>query len=173
MPASITDFIANNYGNNYCVADYDESAGLGLDNIDEIDTNSMAIYSGESVKKDLRGSKRSQQPSKQEPADANSLKVDDAKRQPQLSSNSLLIPSGNDANETSNVIDADLMLNVLDEQQMMNDAIASTSGLMENNDVEAQNTLFDETSPVTLFTKLCVYQKLIRNHFSAFERSSG
>lgn len=156
MPATITDFIANNYGNNYCVPDYDGSAGsteLGLDNIDEIDTNSMAIYSGASVKKDLRGDKRPQHLLKQEPSDTNSLNVDDAERTPQFSSQSLLIPSSNDANETSNIIDADLMLNVLDEQQLMNDAIASTSGLMDNNAVETQNTLFDDVSQVRRPTK--------------------
>lgn len=141
--------MANNYGNNYYVADNNGSAGsidLGLDDIDEIDTNSMAIYNdAPAAKKEVRGGKRTQNVSKQDSANTNSMNVADARRSPQIPNKSLLIAPNKDANEASSLIDADLMLNVFDEQ--LTDNSAGTSGLLDNK-VEAQNTLFDDVSQV-------------------------
>lgn len=144
--------MTNNYGNNYYVADNNGSAGsidLGLDDIDEIDTNSMAIYNDAPVaKKELRGGKRTQNVSKQDSANTNSMNVADARRSPQIPSKSLLIAPSQDGNEASSLIDADLMLNVFDDQLTDNNS-AGTSGLLDNNmKVEAQNTLFDDASQV-------------------------
>lgn len=149
IPASITDYMANNYGDNYYVADYDGSAGsvdLGLEDIDEIDTNSMAIYNDASAKKELRSSKRSQNNSNQEPVNKNTMNVASAKKTSQLPNKSLLIAPSKDGNDSSSLIDADLMLNF--DEQLADNANAGTSGNLDSNTVEAQNTLFDDASQV-------------------------
>lgn len=63
-PESLANFITNNYTpDNYYVADQDGASnsagsvdGFGFDDIDVIDTNNMAIYSGGAIKKDSRSS---------------------------------------------------------------------------------------------------------------------
>lgn len=157
MPDVLTNFITNNYGDNYYVADQDGTSAsvdeLGLDDIDEeIDTKNMAIYSGASKKKERRtGSGTSQQQLKKEPTDTESKSVPETSRKSQSIGESLLIPSEsiNDSLEMDNAIDADLMLNALNEQPSGSDLM---EGNMENQMMDPlvnQNTIFDESSQVS------------------------
>lgn len=155
MPDSLTNFIANNYGDNYCVADVDGTSTsavdeLGLDDIDEIDTKNMAIYSRTPTKRERRSGGTSQQNMKKEPTDKEAIKVSEVPRKSQSVGQSLLIPSENaESQEMVNQIDADLMLNALNEQPTGSDLLG---GNMENQMMDplaAQNTIFDETSQVS------------------------
>lgn len=157
MPDVLTNFITNNYGDNYYVADQDGTSasvdGLGLDDIDEeIDTKNMAIYSGASKKRERRtGSGTSQQQLKKEPTDAESKSVPETSRTSQSIGKSLLLPSESigDSLEMDNAIDADLMLNALNEQPSGSDLM---EGNMENQMMDPlvnQNTIFDESSQVS------------------------
>lgn len=142
IPAALNNIIANNYGNNYYVADIDGASngagsveGLGLDDIDEIDTNNMAIYSGKTFKKDRTSGAAGV---KKEPVVADSTDAMPS------SGKSLLIPT---AAETQQEIDADLMMNVLEDQ------VASSSGNTQDlntNSLAISNNMltFDETSQV-------------------------
>lgn len=139
IPAALNNIIANNYGNNYYVADIDGANGAGsvegldLEDIDEIDTNSMAIYSEETFKKDRPSGAAGV---KKEPVVADSTQAMPS------SGKSLLIPLAADSQLE---IDADLMMNVLEDQ------VASSSSNAQDlntNSLAVSNNMFDETSQV-------------------------
>lgn len=147
MPDVLTNYINNNYGNNY-VADQDGTSNaadaLGLDDIDEIDTNNMAIYSGAPIKSPQKPD------SKQEPVEIESVPLPEKVQMPK---SSLLVPPSNNGRQSQQEIDADLMLNVLGDQATRDDIFAGTSGLHNNttaDPVVPQHSLFDETSQVIL-----------------------
>lgn len=133
MPDALTNFMANNYGNDYYVADVDRhddgnSNGLDLEEIDEIDTKNMKIY--QPVKKERRAGVASKEPVK-------------AEQQETSIGDSLLIPSKTIAGSTQEEIDTDLMLNALSEQA------AGTSASMQTPSIAQPNTMFDESSQVS------------------------
>lgn len=147
MPDVLTNYINNNYGNNYLVADQDGTSNaadaLDLDDIDEIDTNNMAIYSGAPIK-------RSQKPDlKKEPVEIDTVPLPEKVQVPK---SSLLVPANDNGQTSQQEIDADLMLNVLGDQATRDDIFAGTSGLNNTTADPAvpQHTLFDETSQVIL-----------------------
>lgn len=148
----LTNYINNNYGNNYHVADQDGTSNadaLDLDDIDEIDTNNMAIYSGAPIK-------RSQKPDlKHEPVEIASVPSPEKVQMPK---SSLLVPPSNSGRKSQQEIDADLMLNVLGDQATRDDIFAGTSGLLNNttaaDPVVPRHTLFDESSQVILHFSL-------------------
>jgi hypothetical protein len=145
MPEILTNYINNNYGNNYYVADGENNSSgsndeLGLDDIDEIDTNNMEIYNGAPIKKDRAGDL------KQETDESETVKFLQA--QPTTAGKSLLIPSKSISNSTTEEIDADLMMNALSDQ-------AGTSSSIQTPNMDqlvAQNTMYDETSQVNGIT---------------------
>lgn len=163
IPDAITNFLVNNYGNN-CVADVDAVSnsagsvdGLGRDDMDEIDTNNMAIYSrGTPLKRDNRtGAGAIAGPAKREPIEAESATMSNKlPKKSQSAGDSLLIPSKPDAVPavpTQDVIDADMMLNVLTDQ-----TAAGPSGNVQKSSVDplvAQNVTFDDTSKVVSVLK--------------------
>lgn len=96
---------------------------MGLDDIDEIDTNNMAIYSGPAKKK-LRSSRffpENEDGSnfvKQEPTQADSVNISKL----QTPGKSLLIPSSNNAGEKSqNNNNPNIMIKILNDE-VTNDA---------------------------------------------------
>lgn len=126
---------------------------MGLDDIDEIDTKNMEIYSGVPVKKERRAVSGTavQQPLKEKPADKKPVNVSaESKKQNSPSmGQSLLLPTENavESLELDNEIDADLMLNALNETGGSD----LLGGNMENQIMDplvAENTIFDETSQV-------------------------
>lgn len=159
MPEDIASFITNNnYGNDCYVADIDGTSnsadGLSFDDVDEIDTNSMEIYSGAPIKRErlaeAGGTKKVQQQAKREPENSKTV---EQKRKAQSSTKSLLIPSKNEqpvSNDPS--LDADLMLNLMGDLESTATNIdgAGTSGMAEGtSDTATQNLLFDEIEDVS------------------------
>lgn len=149
IPASLKNFITNNYGNNYYVADLDAAStgagsveGLcGLDDVDEIDTNNMAIYSGDANRKDRATMMN------QESLSADSRAKELPTQMPSTGKSLLITPNSS----TQEDIDANLILNVLGDQ------IASTSG----NGIS--NNMFDETSQVSLkYSTITLYSYYVR-----------
>lgn len=150
-PEDLTNFITNNYANNnYYVPDLEESGcsadSLGLEEVDEIDTNNMEIYSGVPIKKGiLTGAAL-----KQEPVDDFVPIPQELPKVPQTAAGkSLLIPSKNVNSCTQDEVD--LMLNVLD------DHTAGTSGSIQSTLVDpvvGQNVGFDDTSQVSSIRRM-------------------
>lgn len=139
------------------------SEGLNFDDIDEIDTNSMAIYSGEPVGKKDRRSKTNNFTGKLEPTKSTNkqkhLKIDSNKNEPVILSPSsspgknLLLSMGENSNNESdqNMID---MLN--DEEVGQNsdklngNGNGATSTITSLDPLVTQNTLdFDHSSQVS------------------------
>lgn len=161
MIPDLESFVANNYESNYYVPDFDGASNsaesvddLDLDDVDEIDTNSMAIYStSPKLKKEKRsvgkvvvsvpGKSSSQQKLKQEPVDTEAPMASSS-NVPQSTSQSLLTSSNIMSGNSSDAIDADLMLNVLNDPR----GTPSTSGLADTTTSVAQNTLYDDSSRV-------------------------
>lgn len=164
-PESLANFISNNYASdNYYVADHDVASnsagsidGFGLDDIDEIDTNNMAIYSGVPIKKENRaeaGMHKGASGMKKESVDSGEvIKLDQASAQQKASrkvlttatnSKSLLLPSNTDIGNVQGAVDADIMLNVMGQLDQ------GSSGSSENGNkvTAAQNSVYDETSQV-------------------------
>lgn len=140
-PESLANFITNNYASdNYYVADQDLASnsagsadGFGFDDIDEIDTKNMAIYSdGAKKMEDVRAAGIK---------DSTSIKQEPVKGE--LARKSLLLPSNSASGSVQQTLDTDLMLNVLDQ---------GSTGSSEKDDktAAAQNSMFDETSQVKL-----------------------
>lgn len=159
------NFITNNYANNYYVADGSNSAGsvdgLGLDEIDEIDTNNMAIYSADlPVKKERRTggviintSVDSSQPKQAESlkegsTEVKSLNVLETPKVSPSSSLSLLLPNAAENINELNSADADLMLNILGEPTTSAEKQVDASGQMVEANVPL-NIGYDETSQVS------------------------
>lgn len=155
LPDGLANFISNNYGNNYHVADLDGASnsagsidGLGLEDVDEIDTKNMTIYSGVGDKRERRPVR--QQQLKKEPVEVET--INDQSQMSNTTTSSLLLPSNLGAQEID-PIDADLMLNTLGDQPTGSGN--SLSGLDQGSDNGlgsqsiAQNQLFDETSQVS------------------------
>lgn len=147
-PESLANFITNNYATDNCyVPDQDGASnsagsvdGFAFEDIDEIDTKNMAIYSGGAKKTDdsvtrQSGSKSDSTSKKQEPIKS------------ELARKSLLLPSNSAVGSAQGAVDTDLMLNVLDQ---------GSSGSSEKETVAAPNSLFDETSQV----KYTFYEQL-------------
>nr|UOI87874.1 heat shock factor [Prodiamesa olivacea] len=116
--------------------------GLGLDDIDEIDTNNMEIYSGAPIK--IKKERNVNQPQmKQEPNDTDAISSAAGK--------SLLIPPQNNDGSKEQQDTEELMLDILSGQTNDN-LIAGTSGVACSSDVTlpnsltSQNGLFDVSS---------------------------
>lgn len=169
IPASLKKFVTNNYRNNYYVPDQDAAStgagsveGLcGLDDVDEIDTNNMAIYSGDANIKDCSDGPIGM---KQESLVANSRAEELPTQMPSTGKSLLLTPNSNAQED----IDADLMLNVLGDQ------VASTSGNVQNSGIDSlviPNNMFDETSQVC--SKYGYIATLYFFYFHAFSATRG
>lgn len=164
----MSNFITNNYANNYYVADQDESIsagsvdGLGLDEIDEIDTNNMAIYSADlPIKKERRTANvilnnsvrptQVQQPKKEKTVTMPVKVIQEPPKESRPTSESLLLPSSSECNQELNSVDADLMLNILgDDPSTSNKNDAGGSNQMNDSNV-ARNSVYEETSQVSSF----------------------
>jgi len=151
VPDVLANFVTNNYGNNYYVADQDGLSngdsldGLGLDDMDEIDTNNMTTYKAVPAKKDRSGGAGKFSASvKQEPVDLESLAMPESLVLPSAGK-SLLMPSETNAGNSSQ-IDAD-MLNALADQELNSGNILP--GPSSADPMVAQNTMFDENSQVS------------------------
>lgn len=149
------NFITNNYANNYYVADQDASNsvgsvdGLGLDEIDEIDTKNMAIYSADLPIKKERSTgggaiintsvtTAQQKQLKNENTEAKPTKMPETPKMEPSASKSLLLPNSAENIQELNSADADLMLNILGD----------STGQMAGSNV-ALNTGYDEMSQVS------------------------
>ncbi|XP_070505662.1 heat shock factor protein isoform X2 [Chironomus tepperi] len=145
--------------------DYDNSAGssegINFDDIDEIDTNNMAIYSGAPVVKKERRSRNNNFTGKLEPIPTRStnqqkhLKIESNKNEPIIVSpnpspgKSLLLSM---AEKSNNESDENIMLDMLNDEDVdligdKSNGNGATSTITSLDPLVAQNTLdFDQTS---------------------------
>ena len=151
------NFITNNYANNYYVPDHEiisagSVEGLSFDEIDEIDTNNMAIYSGDApVKKERRTGNvivntsvasvqpQAQPPVKKERAETKPVKMLQTPKVLPSASKSLLLPNS-EAAKVLNTADADLMLNMLGDQAISNQNVAGSSNQMAGTNITPYET---------------------------------
>lgn len=186
------NFFTNNYANNYYVADQDGSNSaesvdnLGLDEIDEIDTNNMAIYSANlPIKKERRNAgviinssekstvqKQQKQPMKKEPTPAKAVKMLETPKVSPSHSKSLLLPKRPESVQELNAEDADLMLNILGDQSTDNNNSAADNN--QNSDATTtQNVVYDETSQVSYAYDFPLWQLDLNIKLKNLQQSSG
>lgn len=177
--AELYSVVSNEYANrNYVLdnddADDDGNSSMNYDDIDEIDTNNMAIYGVQHIKKEKvdkpmmrtrqqTGAAESasvlQQQFKQEPMDSVSTGITSNRRKgDRTAGKSLLISSKpkniqEDSNVSSSEAAADMMINLINEQQQ------------QQQQLQQQKPVVDQALPTT---STAVHPQGLRNRQDSF-----